>query len=135
MRGSFTKLLLLFALASMAMAQQATPSTVLVSITDKAGYPPEEELRERLQVTAGKQLAKVVSVEPAFDMQVHIAVLIDKSGRPSIVTASEQEAATGFLNRFARPNIDRAFMMNVAEGQPNLLTIRNYADYRAAASR
>src|SRR4051794_12140997 len=111
MRGSFTKLLLLFALASMAMAQQATPSTVLVSITDKAGYPPEEELRERLQVTADKQLAKVVSVEPAGDLQVHIAVLIDKSGRPSIVSASEQAAATGFLNRFARPNVDHPFMM------------------------
>lgn len=134
MRSRFLAFVIVVLLAAAAMAQPQPASTVLVTVTNKAGYPPEVELRERLQVTANKQLTKLVSVEPAVDLPVHLAVVIDKSGRPSVVTESEQEAATAFLNRFTR-SLDQAFMMNIAEGQPNLLTIRNYADYRAAASR
>ncbi len=135
MRFCSLPLLILVALVPFGIAQPRPVSTALVSITNKAGYPPEVELRERLQVTANRQLAKIDSVEPAGEMQVHIAVLIDRSGRPSVVTTSEQEVATAFLNRFVRPDADHAFMMDVAEGQPNLLATRNYTDYQAAASR
>jgi len=127
--------LLLLSLAAAALAQEQPPTSVLVSITNKSGYPPEVELRDRLQVTADKQLAKVLSVEQAVDLQVHIAILIDRSGRPTQLVNREQEAATAFLNRFARPESDRAFMMDVAQGQPNLTTIHNQADLRAALSR
>src|SRR3954471_7285712 len=131
-----TLLLLIVAAISSAQEPAAGPTTsVLVSITNKEGYPPEVEMRDRLQVTADKQLAKVVSAEPAIEMPVHVAVLIDKSGRPTQLVQREQEAATAFLNRFARPETDRAFMMDVAQGQPNLTTIRNSTDLRAALSR
>jgi hypothetical protein len=115
--------------------QSAATGKVLVSITDKQGYAPEIELRDRLQITLDKQSVKVVSVKPATDLPVHIAIMIDKSGRTTQLINQEQEAATAFLNRFARPELDRPFTMNVAEGAPNMTTSRNYADFRAALSR
>jgi hypothetical protein len=138
MKRPLTVFFTLVAAAVSAFPQQAPAgpiSSVLVSITNKAGYPPEVEMRDRLQVTANKQLAKVVSAEPAFDMQVHVAVLIDKSGRPTQLVQREQEAATAFLNRFARPDTDKTFMMDLAQGQPNLTTFRDYTDVQAALSR
>lgn len=119
------------------LAGQANPvrHQVLVSITNKAGYPPEVELRERLQVTADKQLAKIVSVEPASDLPVHIAILIDRSGRTQTYKHQEDEQARAFLTRFVRNERDKPFMLDFAGGQPSLTSVRDYADFQAAISR
>jgi hypothetical protein len=137
MRLLRSKVLLLLLLSQIGTAQSAPgpATTVLVSITNKAGYPPEVELRDRVQVNVEKQLAKVISVEPASDLPVHIAVMIDRSGPPSALATQEEKGATAFLDRFVRPNVDRPFMSLVAQGLPNMSTIRNYADYRAALAR
>jgi len=136
MRFLSTKVLLLLLFSGIAMAEQGSSLTkVLVSITNKEGYPPEVELKDRLQVMQDKQLVKVVSVEPASDQPVYIAVMIDRSGRLTQQVNQEQQASTAFLDRFVRPGVDRPFMMNVAEGAPNITSVHDYADFKAAMSR
>lgn len=136
MRSLSIKVLLLLLLSGIAAAQQvSSQAKVLVSITNKEGYPPEIELKDRLQIMQDKQLAKIVSVEPASDLPVYIAVMIDRSGRLTQQVNQEQQASTAFLDRFVRPGVDRPFMMNVAEGAPNITSVRDYADFRAAVSR
>jgi hypothetical protein len=130
------KVLLLLLFTGIGAAQQpVVTGKVLVSITNKAGYPPEVELRDRLQVALDKQPAKILSLESASDLPVHIAVIIDRSGPPSQLRNQEQQAATAFLNRFVRPGVDRPFMLDVATGAPNLTSVRDYAEFRAAVSR
>lgn len=125
---------LLSGIAAEAQHPAAVPTRVLVTITDKSGYPPEVDLKDRLGVREDNILQKIDDVKPAADIPIHLAIFMDESGRFAQYKNDEQQAATAFLERFVRKGVDKPYMLAFGQGTSSMNSIHDYADYKAARS-
>jgi len=129
--------LLLLCVALPAMGQSLAPSVptkVLVTITDKSGYPPEVDLRDRLEIREDHILQKIDSILPASEMPIHVAIFMDESGRFATYKNQEQSAINTFLGHFVRNGVDKPYLLAFGKGASSMNSIRDYSDYKAARS-
>ncbi|HVZ17025.1 MAG TPA: hypothetical protein VG897_07905, partial [Terriglobales bacterium] len=125
-------ILLCFVLPGFGQAPVSAPTKVLVTITDKSGYPPEVELKDRIEIREDKILQKIESVLPASAVPIHVAIFMDESGRFAQYKNDEKKAVDVFLQHFVRNGVDKPYLLSFGQGATSMNSIRDYADYRAA---
>ncbi|MGZ4790135.1 MAG: hypothetical protein ACXVZX_16570 [Terriglobales bacterium] len=126
--------LLCFGLSAAAQVPASAPTKILVTITEKSGYPPEVELKDRIEVREDKILQKIDSIQPASAIPIHVAIFMDESGRFSQYKNDEKKAVDVFLQHFVRTGVDKPYLLSFGQGVSSMNSIRDYADYRAARS-